>query len=73
MTAVEVDECRNIDVGNAVAVSQTESLVPHIVAYALQTTASGSVLAGIYQGYAPGLGIAVMDVHAVLCHVKSDV
>src|SRR5579885_1557819 len=71
---VEVDRRADVEIADAVAVSEAEGLIVlDVVGDALETPAGLRALAGVDQRHAPGLGLALMDDDAVVRHVEGDV
>ena len=71
---MKVDERRNIDVGDAVAVGHAEQIIAADVAgHPLEPAAGHGVVAGIHQGDPPGLGLIAMIGDAVGRQVDGDV
>ena len=71
--AVEGEQRRDVDVGDAVAVGQQERLAAEVAGDALDASAGLRVGAGVDERDAPGLDLAVVDLHAALLQVERDV
>ena len=63
LLAVVVDQRRDVDVGEAVAVGEAEGLVADVAQHALETSAGHRVLAGVHERHLPRLGARAVHFH----------
>jgi len=70
---MERDQLRQIDIGYAVAIGEAEAVVANVLSHAPQATACQRLLSRLNERDAPGLGVTLMHVHAVLAHVERDI
>ncbi|MNT00499.1 hypothetical protein D3C72_1349330 [compost metagenome] len=71
---MEIDELRNVDIRNAVAIGEAERLFILEVTAGTQQTATGhGFFAGVDERDAPRLAVILVHVHAVFTHVEGDV
>ena len=71
---MEADGRADVHVGHAVAVGEAEGLfILQIVGHALEAPAGHGVFAGVHHGHTPGLGVAVVHLHAIARHVEGEV
>lgn len=71
--SVELDECRQIDVGNTVTVGHHERRVTEVVAHLEQATSSLTVQPRIDDGHLPGLCLGSMMLDRARGEVDRDV
>ena len=70
---VEVEQLRDVHVGDAVAVGQHERVVAHVLPHPLDPAAGLRLGAGVDQRHAPRLGGVLVDHHGVVAHVEGHV
>ena len=74
VSAVELDELGDVYVTHAIAICKAERLFAlQVGGDALEAATGHCVIAGIYKGDAPRLGILLVDFHLVVLHVKGNV
>lgn len=74
MIPVEGDQGTDVDVAQAIAVSEAEGVFAlEIVTNALESSAGLGVIAGVDQRDAPGLGVALVYFHVVGGHVEGHI
>src|SRR5262249_54919736 len=74
LAAVKGNAFGDVDVGNAVTVGQAKRIViTDIRQDFLDPAADHGVFAGIDQGYAPGFGMLLQNLHPVFAQVEGDV
>ena len=67
------EERRDIDIGDAITIGETERLIPNIGSDSLQATACHRMLTGVDKRDAPRLCEFLMNLHIVFAHAKGDV
>src|SRR4051794_14864693 len=74
MLFVEDNRFGDVDVAHAIAVGHAKSIVAlNVLSDFLQSSTSPGIVPCIDQCDPPRLGYTLMDLHAVLSHVESDV
>src|SRR3712207_3393860 len=73
LLAMKLNECRNVDVANAVAVGQAERFVADVLANALDASACHGVQPRIDEGDTPWLGGRMMDFDGVVVQVDRKI
>ncbi len=64
----------DIDIRHPITIGKKEKrLVLYIGGNPLETSTGQGVLAGIDQGHPPRLGLALMDLHAIVGHIEGDI
>jgi len=64
----------DVHIGNAIAIGEAEGAIAlEVGLYTLEAAAGEGVGTCVNQGYAPGLGFAVVNLHLVGCHVEGDI
>lgn len=70
---MEGDQGGDVDVADAVAIGEAEVVAIEVGPDALESAAGHGLLAGVDEGDTPGLGVLLMDLHAVGAQVEGDV
>ena len=70
---VVIDEPGDVHIAEAVTVSQAKVFLVQVGRDAFDAAAGLGQFAGIHQGDAPGFGPLLVDFHAVVGHVESDI
>ena len=73
MCTVKFDFLANVDIGESVAISETESLLIEIGPHPLQSAARHCFKPGIDQGYGPILGLRIEDAEFACTQVDLQV
>jgi UDP-3-O-[3-hydroxymyristoyl] glucosamine N-acyltransferase len=74
MLAMKGDLRANVDVGNPVAIGETERIGGfNKISDSLQSPAGLGLFASVEQRYLPRLAVALMDLHPVVLHVEGDI
>ena len=69
---MKVHQAADVDVGDAIAVGETERLVADVVAHSLEPTARERVGAGVHQRDLPRLGDLVVDLLDLSVELAED-
>src|SRR5437764_534830 len=73
LRTVELDQGGNVQIGDAVAVRQTECLVADVLLNAFDAPSGHGSVASIYQRDPPWLSRVLVDLGAVILDIESDI